>query len=234
MKSQMASPKFTDVFAALVAVVNTKFPEVGSLLLRRIVLQLKRAYKRNDKPQVLATTKFIAHLVNQQVAHEIVALELLTVLLENPTDDSVEVAVAFVTECGQLLMEVSPRALHGVFERFRDQIDKRVQFLIEGLFAIRRAKFEGYPAVGPEMDLVEQEDQFIHEISFQDEIDAETDLDFFKPDPRYLESEKAYEKLKRDILGDQESSSSDDDDDDDEDDEESEDGDNQTRIIKDR
>ena len=49
MKSQMASPGFTDVFAALVAVVNTKFPEVGDLLLRRIVLQLKRAYKRNDK-----------------------------------------------------------------------------------------------------------------------------------------------------------------------------------------
>jgi pre-mRNA-splicing factor CWC22 len=49
MKSQMSSPGFTDVFAALVAVVNTKFPEVGDLLLRRIILQLKRAYKRNDK-----------------------------------------------------------------------------------------------------------------------------------------------------------------------------------------
>lgn len=49
MKSQMASPGFTDVFAALVSVVNTKFPAVGELLLKRIVLQLKRAYKRNDK-----------------------------------------------------------------------------------------------------------------------------------------------------------------------------------------
>ena len=43
------------------------------------------------QPQLLAATKFIAHLVNQVVAHELVALELLTVLLENPTDDSVEV-----------------------------------------------------------------------------------------------------------------------------------------------
>ena len=49
MKSQMASPGFTDVFAALVAVVNTKFPLIGRLLVVRIVLQLKRAYKRNDK-----------------------------------------------------------------------------------------------------------------------------------------------------------------------------------------
>lgn len=49
MKSQMASPGFTDVFAALVAVINAKFPEVAELLLKRVVLQLKRAYKRNDK-----------------------------------------------------------------------------------------------------------------------------------------------------------------------------------------
>ena len=55
MKSQMASPGFTDVFAALVAVVNTKFPEVGELLLRRIVLQFKRAYKRNDKVHIPST-----------------------------------------------------------------------------------------------------------------------------------------------------------------------------------
>ena len=55
MKSQMASPGFTDVFAALVAVVNTKFPEVGELLMRRIVLQFKRAYKRNDKVHIPST-----------------------------------------------------------------------------------------------------------------------------------------------------------------------------------
>ena len=57
--------------------------------------------------------KFIAHLVNQQVAHEIIALELLTVLLEKPTDDSVEVAVGFVTECGSILQDLSPKGLHG-------------------------------------------------------------------------------------------------------------------------
>lgn len=49
MKSQMASPTFTHVFAALVAVVNTKFPDIGRLLLTRIILQFRRAFKRNDK-----------------------------------------------------------------------------------------------------------------------------------------------------------------------------------------
>ena len=51
--------------------------------------------------------------MNQLVAHEIIALELLTVLLENPTDSSVEVAVGFVTECGSLLQDLSPKGLHG-------------------------------------------------------------------------------------------------------------------------
>nr|GLL26848.1 pre-mRNA-splicing factor CWC22 homolog isoform X2 [Ipomoea trifida] len=211
MKSQMASPGFTDVFAALVAVVNTRFRELGDLLLRRIILQLQRAYKRKDKTQLLAVVKFIAHLVNQRVAHELIALELLAVLLENPSDDSVEVAVGFVTECGSILQDITPHGLHGVFERFHGilhegEIDKRVQFLIEGLFALRKAKFQGYPAVRPELDLVEQDDQWTHEISFQDiTIDPEIALDIFKPDPNFLENEKKYEELKKGILGEEES-----------------------------
>jgi hypothetical protein len=48
IRSQTAAPRFTDVFAALVAVVNTKFPEICHLLLVRVVLQLKRALKRQN------------------------------------------------------------------------------------------------------------------------------------------------------------------------------------------
>ncbi|KAF8103082.1 hypothetical protein N665_0188s0040 [Sinapis alba] len=233
MKSQMASPGFTDVFAALVAVINAKFPEVAELLLKRVVLQLKRAYKRNDKPQLLAAVKFIAHLVNQQVAEEIIALELVSVLLETPTDDSVEVAVGFVTECGAMLQDVTPKGLHGIFERFRGilhegDIDKRVQYLIEGLFAIRKAKFQGHPAVRPELDLVEE--KYSHDVSLNDEIAPETSLDVFKPDPDFLENEKKYEALKKELLGEDESededgsdaSSEDNDEEEDESDEEDE------------
>jgi pre-mRNA-splicing factor CWC22 len=35
---------------------------------------------------------------------------------------------------------------------------------------------QGYPAVRPELDLVEQEDQLTHEISLQEEIDPEIAL----------------------------------------------------------
>ena len=206
MKSQMASPPFTNIYAALVAVVNTKFPEIGELLLTRVVLQFRRAYKRNDKPICIAASKFLAHLVNQQarmpgkypclgsttnftfagierthlhacqrqgqplsevvrvtscspvkmetpyttlegglarnstirgicratsqlshgvvermpdpavpaaqVAHEALALEVIFLLLETPSADSVEVAVAFVKEVGAFLQDISPQALN--------------------------------------------------------------------------------------------------------------------------
>lgn len=47
----------------------------------------------------------------QSVVHEVIALEMLALLLENPTDDSVEVAVGFVKEIGSKLQDVSPQVL---------------------------------------------------------------------------------------------------------------------------
>lgn len=82
------------------------------------------------QPQLLAAVKFIAHLVNQQVAHELVALELLTILLEQPTDDSVEVAVDFVKECGSILQDLCPKGLHGKL-----QLLKQYRFLLYYLAA---------------------------------------------------------------------------------------------------
>ena len=63
----MASPTFTHVYAALAAVVNSKFPNIGELLLKRLILNFKRGYRRNDKTRCVSSTRFIAHLINQQV-----------------------------------------------------------------------------------------------------------------------------------------------------------------------
>ena len=84
MKAQMAAPGFAHVYAGLIAVINSKMPEIGELLVKRVINQFRRAFKRNDKVICTAVTRFIAHLVNQQVAHEIIALQMLTLLLEDP------------------------------------------------------------------------------------------------------------------------------------------------------
>jgi pre-mRNA-splicing factor CWC22 len=119
MKAQAASTNFTHVFAALVAIINTKLPDLVKLLVHRVLLQFKRAYKRSNRLQCISSLKMIAHLINQQVIDELVALQLLSLFLENPTEDSIDVASKFMLECGQVLCDVSPAGVSATFDRFR-------------------------------------------------------------------------------------------------------------------
>ncbi|XP_069668734.1 pre-mRNA-splicing factor CWC22 homolog isoform X2 [Periplaneta americana] len=205
IQAQAASPTFTHVYAALVAVVNSKFPNIGELLLRRLVIQFRRGFKRNDKTICISAATFVAHLVNQRVAHEIVALEILTLLIESPTDDSVEVAIAFLKECGMKLMEVSNKGLHAIFEMLRNilhegQLDKRVQYMIEVIFQVRKDEFRDHEAVMGDLDLVEEEDQFTHLITLDEAKDPEDILNVFKFDAEYEANEEKYSTLRKEIL----------------------------------
>ncbi|CAO0795091.1 unnamed protein product [Mucor circinelloides] len=210
MKAQQASLPFTPVYAAVTAVVNTKLPAVGALLLTRLVLQFRRAFRRNDKTSCLATTMFIAHLTNQLLADKVLALQILALLLERPTDDSVEIAVGFMREVGALLAQVCPKANNAIYERFRavlheGEIDKRIQYMIEVLFQVRKDKYKDNEPVIKELDLVEEDDQIVHSISLDDDdLDSEDMLNIFKFDPDYDANEETYNKIKAEILGDDE------------------------------
>ncbi len=50
-----------------VSIINSKFPNIGELLLKRLIVNFKRGFKRNDKTKCMSSTRFIAHLINQQV-----------------------------------------------------------------------------------------------------------------------------------------------------------------------
>ncbi|KAL1408296.1 pre-mRNA-splicing factor cwc22 [Vanrija albida] len=207
MRAQASSLPFTPIFAALVAIVNTKLPQVGELVLTRLIAQFRRAYKRNDKTVCNATSTFIAHLVNQYVAHEIVALQILLLCLERPTDDSIEVAVGFMREVGLFLQENSPRANTMIYERFRavlheGAISKRCQYMIEVLFQVRKDKYKDNPSIPEGLDLVEEEEQITHRLSLDDELKVQEGLNLFKVDPNFLENEERYQEIKKEILGD--------------------------------
>ncbi len=49
MKAQMAAPNFTHVYTALMAVLNTKLPDIVQLIVHRVLIQFQRAFKRNNK-----------------------------------------------------------------------------------------------------------------------------------------------------------------------------------------
>lgn len=206
IQSQAASPTFTHVYAALVSVINSKFPNIGELLLQRLVIQFRRGFGRNDKSICLSASRFIAHLVNQRVAHEILALEILTLLVENPTDDSVEVAIAFLKECGQKLTEVSVKGINAIFEMLKNilhegKLDKRVQYMIEVVFQVRKDAFKDHPSVVENLELVEEDDQFTHLITLDDATDTQDKLNVFKFDEKYIENEDKYKSLSKELLG---------------------------------
>ncbi|KAI8084534.1 MIF4G-domain-containing protein [Halteromyces radiatus] len=208
MKAQSASIPFTPIYASMVAVINTKLPSIGGLLVTRLVIQFRRAFRRNDKTVCLAVCRFIAHLTNQLVVQEILAMQMLFLMLERPTDDSVEIAVGFMREVGAHLAAVNPKVDNGIFERFRSilhegDIDKRVQYMIEVLFQVRKDKYKDNQPIMTELDLVEEEDQITHQIALDDEdLDVEDELNIFKYDPDYEENEEKYTAIKREILGD--------------------------------
>ncbi|KAN0115923.1 hypothetical protein V8E52_006463 [Russula decolorans] len=206
MKAQSASLPFTPVFAALVSIINSKLPMIGELLLHRLISQFRRAFKRNDKTVCHSTTTFIGHLVNQCVAHELIALQILVLLLERPTDDSIEIAVGFTREVGAFLQENSPKANATVFERFRavlneGNISHRVQYMIEVLMQVRKDKYKDNPILPEGLDLVEEEEQVTHEIQLEEDLKVEEGLNIFKFDPNYLENDEKYNGIKAEILG---------------------------------
>jgi pre-mRNA-splicing factor CWC22 len=129
----------------------------------------------------------------------------LTLLLETPTDDSVEVAIAFLKESGQKLSEVSPRGIHAIFERLRhvlheSLLDKRTQYMIEVMFQVRKDGFKDNPAVMEDLDLVEDDDQFTHMITLDDVTNGEEILNVFKHDPEYEDNESKYGAIKKELL----------------------------------
>lgn len=220
MKAQAASLPFTPIYAAMVAIVNTKLPKVGELLINRLITQFRKAFKRNDKSVCHSSTAFIAHLINQQVAHEMLAAQILLLLLHKPTDDSVEIAVGLTKEVGQHIEEMNSQIALAVYDQFRSilheaDIDKRVQYMIEVLFQVRKDKYKNNPALKEELDLVEEEDQITHSPSLEDQLNTEEGTNIFKYDPEWEANEEAYRKFKAEVLG--EESGSEDEDEEDED-----------------
>lgn len=137
---------------------------------------------------------------------------MLALLLEGGTDDSIEIAVHFTRECGQLLKEECPKGLLDVMSQFRAilrgtgagagrGLDMRVQVTVEALMEAQRDGFKGFPARLPELDLVEADDQITHEVTLDQKLAKHDELDVFRADDRYEENEALWRRIRAEIFG---------------------------------
>ena len=109
-------------------------------------------------------------------------------------------------ECGQVLSETTPAGVNAIFERFRTilhegKIQRRVQYTIEKLFTVRKNRFKDNPGVITELDLIEEADKITHDVSLDDDLETEDNLNFFKFDPDYEMKEAQWDEIKKEILG---------------------------------
>ena len=58
IQAQSASPMFTHVYAALVAIINTKFPQTGELIAKRLIIRFRKSFRRNDKVHYWHSSSF--------------------------------------------------------------------------------------------------------------------------------------------------------------------------------
>ncbi|KAJ1612374.1 NIC+MI domains containing protein [Cryptosporidium canis] len=208
LRAQLCSQSYTDIICCLSAIINCSIPDFGSLLLRRLVNQFRRSYSNGDKFVCKNTLIFMAQLVNHKVVHELTALQVCLFLIEKLTDDSIEVCISFIRECGEFLLENSPQGLNTIMNQLRKilqegKLKKRTNFLIEHILKERRTGFKNHKENDKIYDLLNTDEQITHFVDILDEeIDIQDDLDnFVEADPKIFEEENIkWEEISKELI----------------------------------
>lgn len=205
MRAQFRHKNLTSVYAALVSVLNSKIPDIGELLLSRLILLYRKSYVGGSR-KCLLSSLFITQLVNQKVCSDIVLLQILQTLLDEVTVDSLEIASEVFVLSGKHLEKSSPQALKLIVDKFRrilhESKNQKIQRIMIRVFAIQKDEFRDHPSIAPELDLVEDEDQKIHVIELNDDLKSKDYLNCFHIDKDFERHESEYDEIRKDILGD--------------------------------
>ncbi|KAH9598186.1 Initiation factor eIF-4 gamma [Trypanosoma melophagium] len=87
MRAQLADPDLTNVFAALVSCVNKELSAIGLLLLKRLVVQWWRYYRRKDWTALRSVSRFLAWLYIFNVVHVDLIYQIILTHLTSGNSD---------------------------------------------------------------------------------------------------------------------------------------------------
>ncbi|EGV65691.1 ARM repeat-containing protein [Yamadazyma tenuis ATCC 10573] len=187
MLSQRTSRKPAWVYASLVNVLNFKVPDIGKLIVIRLLIVFKNEYLHN----MYVNIDLVCELVNYHVVNNLVILQILELLMSNITDDSIGVVIRILKHSGAVL---PTNIVYAIIDKLRNlvnekQVSNTSKSSIEKLLQIWRRGFKDFTAI-----LIDGE--MCHEIDLEDELDASIKL--LKDDGKEYHE---YETLKREILG---------------------------------
>lgn len=197
----------TIVYASLVAVLNSRIPMIGNLLIKRLINKFKLTLQRGDTVSAVSNVKFIAQLVNFKVADPLLALQIIINLLDISNPFNIQLVYELLNLCGSFLMEEQAESVNKIYQKLRillteGLVSNKGQLLIQKCMQIRKLEFETNEKIPDDLDLVEDDDIITHKITFNEDINIEDNLDVFNFDPNFETHHKAFLKLKTEILGD--------------------------------
>lgn len=224
MKQQIRITTNAELYGSLISIINSKIPEIGELLINRLVLQFKKNYLQNNKNLINSSIIFICQLINQQVLNEILILQILQMLLEsnvpnnNNNNNNIELAIMVLKQTGLYLFKHSNTALIMILNRLKDILQDGANAnanggnggvglsswnrkSIEYILKLARNDFKNISIIKNGLDLVETEDKETHVITLEDKLYSRDHLNVFSVDEEYLDHENEYIELKKEILG---------------------------------
>ncbi|KAG8380129.1 hypothetical protein BUALT_Bualt07G0161500 [Buddleja alternifolia] len=204
---QTLHPEKSYLYAALAFLVNYYFPAVGSLLARRVYVQLMLSFQNSNFESMQISLKLLAHLINLQVLEPLIGYSIMRSCLEKKTSGYVKAAAEFFKE---LLL---PKDLFGYrhhkFQRLRKhfckfacngELDQDAVKSIEELLGIWDFIFDDYYVRFPEMDWLSRKYIRPHFRIGGCIMNLSIFQDDFKFDSLFLERELAFEWLRRLVL----------------------------------
>ncbi|XP_025203498.1 pre-mRNA-splicing factor CWC22 homolog [Melanaphis sacchari] len=115
--------KNSNVYAALIAVINLVIPEIGKLVLDRSMGLFKLTYHILHE-NIYDYSKFIGYLISHGVADTKVAVELVTHVFEREeTLFSVEIVLTLLEICGKQINRVFKKWLNEIFDKIHNFIN---------------------------------------------------------------------------------------------------------------
>lgn len=217
IRTQQADPDLSPVFAVLVAIVNKEFPDIGDLLLRRLVCLWKKVYRRKTWPAVANINRFLCQLYCFDVVDEDIVMHLILAHAMNPkrVDEDIDMAVLTFQQAYRVLLERNPKdcqtELLGPFREMlliedpAMQLSNRAQAVVEAMLKDvqqwQRVRLQ-QPAVPLELSqLAPPTTRARHSVTLEDPYEEDIELDVFRYDPEYDAHEAEYDAKRIAILG---------------------------------
>lgn len=175
MKSGKRHNKPAWILASIVSVINSKIPDIGLILINKMIVEFKNDYVSN-KPIMIG---LLCELVNYKVLNSLIVLEILELLMTNITNDSIALTITILKFNGAIM---PANVLYPIIDKLRNLVsdgelnDYNIRE-INKLIEIRKRGFKSFTRL-----LVKEE--HCHEFDLEDEFDPYSD-ETVKDTPEY-------------------------------------------------